>query len=70
MKFMITSKEKPNNHPINFVHINLESLILYNHSGLNDVDSQLVEIKDVPKIFNCIRTVSDQEKERLPSSSE
>lgn len=70
MKFMITSKERPNNHPINVVHTNLESFILYSDSGLNDVDSQLVEIKDVLDISNCIRTVLDQEKENLPSSSE
>lgn len=38
MKFMITSKEKPNNHPINVVHTYLESFILYNDSGLNDVE--------------------------------
>lgn len=69
MKFMITIKEKPNNHPINVVHRDLESFILYNDIGLNDVDSQLVEIKYVLEIFNCIRIVSNQEKEKLPSSS-
>lgn len=67
---MIASKDKPNNHPINVVHIDLESFILYNDSGLNDVDSQLMEIKDVPEAFNCIRTISDHEKEMFPSSSE
>eukprot|EP00253_Pinus_taeda_P031171 PITA_31171 len=70
MKFMINNKDKPNNHPINVVHTNLESFILYNDSGLNDVDSQLMEIKDVPEVFSCIGTISNHEKERLPSSSE
>jgi len=59
MKFMITSKERPNNHPINVVHTDLESFILYNDSGLNNVDSQLVEIKDVPEIYDCVRTNLD-----------
>lgn len=42
---MITSKDKPNNNLINVVHTDLESFILYSDSGLNDVDSQLMEIK-------------------------
>jgi len=70
MKFMITSTEKPTNHPINVVRTNLESFILYNDSGPNDIDSQLMEIKDVAGISNCIRAVSYQEKEKLPSSCE
>lgn len=41
---MITSKEKPNNHPINVLHIDLDSFILYNDSGLNDIASQHLEI--------------------------
>lgn len=47
---MITSKEKPLNHPINSVHTDLESFVLYSDSGLNDVDSQLVEVEDVSEI--------------------
>jgi len=50
MKYMITSKEKPLNHPINVVHTDLESFVLYSDSGLNDIDSQLVEVEDVPEI--------------------
>jgi len=38
MKYMITSKEKPINHPINYVHIDLESFVLYS-DRLNDIDS-------------------------------
>jgi len=30
MKYMISSKERPNNHPINVVHTDLESFILHN----------------------------------------
>jgi len=37
---------------------------------LNDVESQLVEIEDVPDILDCIRVVLDKGKENLPSSSE
>ena len=45
---MITNKEKPNNHPINVVHTYLEYFIFFNDSGLNDVDSELVEVEYVP----------------------
>lgn len=70
MKYMITSKEKPNNHPINFVHTDLESFILFNDSVLKDVDSQLVDVEDVPKIHNCIKEFIAKEKVNLPSSLE
>ena len=46
---MITSKEKPINHPINYVHTDLESSFLFSDS-LNDIDSQIVEVDDIPKI--------------------
>ena len=47
MKFMISSKEKPINHPINDVHTDLDSFILY--SDMNSVDDEihLVEISEV-----------------------
>ena len=70
MKYMITSKERPNNHPINVVHTDLESFIFFNYSGLNDVDSQLVEVEDIPEISNCIRTILDKGKDNFPSGSE
>ena len=47
MKYMITSKEKPINHPINYVHTDLESFVLYSDS-FKDIDSQLVEENDIP----------------------
>ena len=49
MKYMITSKEKPINHPINYVHTDLESFVLFSDS-LNDIDSQILEADDIPKI--------------------
>ena len=49
MKYMITTKEKPVNHPINYVHTDLESFVLYADS-FNDVDSQLVQAEDIPEI--------------------
>jgi len=67
---MITSKEKPLNHPINVVHTDLESFILYSDSGLNDIDSQLVEVEDVPEISENFRAVLDQERQKLASTSE
>lgn len=50
MKYMITSKEKPLNHPINYVHTYLECFVLYSDNGFNDVNSQLVEVEDIPEI--------------------
>ena len=70
MKYMITNKEKPNNHPINVVHTYLESFILFNDSGLNNVDSHLVEVKDIPDISNCIKKNLEKGKENFPSASE
>ena len=43
---------------------------MFNDSGLNDVDSQLVAVEYVPKKFNCIRTILEKGKENLPSVSE
>lgn len=60
MKYMITSKEKQLNHPINAGHTDLESFVLYLDSGLNDIDSQLVEVEYVPEISENF-IVLDQE---------
>ena len=49
MKYMITSKEKPINHPIQVVHTDLESFILYNDGDLNDVRSKIFAIHNVDK---------------------
>ena len=62
---MITSKEKPVNDPINDVHTDLESFVLYANNGLNDVDIQLVEVDDIPKISKIFRTILNQEKEKV-----
>ena len=69
MKYMITSKEKLVNHPINYVHRDLESFVLYSDSFI-DVNSQLVEVEDVPKITENIRAILDQERQRLDSTVE
>ena len=61
---MITSKEKPVNHPINYVHTNLESFVLHLDS-FNDVNIQLVEVEDIPKINENLREVLRQEQQRL-----
>jgi len=50
VKYMITIKEKPINHPINYVHIDLETFVLYSDS-LNHIDSQLVEANDISEIL-------------------
>ena len=69
MKYMITSKEKPVNHPINYVHTNLESFVLYSDS-FNDVNSQLVEVEDIPEITKNFREVLKKERQRQESSAE
>lgn len=69
MKCMITSKEKPVNHSINYVHTHLESFVLYSNS-FNDVNSQLVEVEDIPVITENFREVLKQERQRLDSTTE
>ena len=69
MKYMITSKEKPVNHPINAVHIDLESFVLYSDGGLNDENVQLVEVDEVPEISENFREVLKQEKNKAASTS-
>ena len=41
MKYMITSKEKPINHLVNYVHTELESFVLF-ADNFNEINSQLV----------------------------
>jgi len=69
MKYMITSKDKPLNHPINYVHTDLEYLVLYSDS-FNDVNSQLIEVEDIPENIENFRVVLDQERQRLDSTTE
>jgi len=70
MKYIITSKEMPLNHPINYVHTNLESFVLYADIGFNDVNSQLVEVEDIPEITENFRAILDQKRQRLESTTE
>ncbi len=59
---MITSKEKPINHPMNYVHTDLESFVLYSDS-FNDIDSQLIEADDIPEITENFRGVLKKEEQ-------
>ena len=54
MKFMISSKERPNNHPIHVVHIDLESFILYSDLNSIDDDSQIVHISKVSNVISSV----------------
>ncbi len=49
MKYMITSKENPVNHPVNYVQIDLESFVLF-ADNFNEIDSQIVQVEDIPAI--------------------
>jgi len=69
MKYMITSKEKPVNHPINYAHTDLESFVLYS-DGFNDVNRQVVEVEDIPEITENFKEVLKQERQRLDSTAE
>ena len=69
MKYMITSKEKPVNHPINYVHTDLGSFVLYSDS-FNDVNSQVVEVEDIPEITKNFREVLKQERQRPNGTAE
>ena len=63
MKYMITSREKPVNHPINYVHTNLEYFVLFSDS-LNEIDSQIVEADDIPKITKNFREILKKERQK------
>ena len=69
MKYMITSNEKPVNHPINYVHTDLESFVLYSDS-FNDVNSQLIEVEDIPEITENYREVLKKEIQKLDNTDE
>ena len=69
MKYMITSKEKPINHPSNYVHIDLESFVLY-YDSFNDIDSQLVEADDIPEITENFTGVLKKEGQEQQSTIE
>ena len=69
MKYMITSKEKLVNHPINYVHTDLESFVLYSDS-FNDVNIQLIEVEDISEITENFREVLKKERQRLDSNDE
>lgn len=62
MKYMITSKEKPVNHPINYVHTNLESFVLFSNS-LNDIDSQIVEADEILEVIENFREIVKKERQ-------
>ena len=69
MKYMITSKEKPINHPVNYVHTDLESFVLFADS-FNDLDSQLVQAEDIPEITENFREVLQKERGEKPATME
>ena len=62
MKYMITSKEKLVNHPVNYVHTDLESFVLF-ADNFNEVDNQLVQVEDIPDISENFREVLRKESE-------
>ena len=64
MKYMITSKDKPVNHPINAVHTDLEYFVLYSDGGLNDENFQLVQADEIPEISKNFREVLKREKDK------
>jgi len=57
MKFMISSKEKPTNHPIHVVHTNIDFFILYSEMNSVDDDSQLEEISEVSDVISSMQKV-------------
>lgn len=73
---MITRKEKPENHSIHSIHIDLESFILYNHHSIDDLESQIVEGEEISELSNSFQAVWNAEQRNQisgglqPSSSE
>ena len=62
MKYMITSKENPVNHPVNYVQTDLESFVLF-AENFNEVDSELVQVEDIANISENFREVLRKESE-------
>ena len=62
MKYMINSKDKPKNHPIHFVHNDLESFILYNDHSTDDLDSQIVDGEEISELSNSVQAVLNAEQ--------
>jgi len=62
MKYMITSKEKPVNHLVNYVHTDLESFVLF-AENFNEIDSQLVQAEDILYITENFREILRKESE-------
>lgn len=62
MKYMITSKEKPVNHPVNYVQTDLESFVLF-ADNFNEIDSQLVQAEYIPDIAENFREILRNERE-------
>ena len=62
MKYMIISKEKLINDPINYVHTDLESFVLFSDS-LNEIDSQIVEADDILEITENFREILKKERQ-------
>ena len=67
---MVTSKEKPKNHPSNDVHTDIESFILFNDSGLNDLYSQLIEVEEIIEISYSVRAILDEKWGNQPTPPE
>ena len=70
MKYIITSKDKPINHPINVVHTDLESFVLYSNGGLNYENVQLVHVDEIPEILENFREVLKKEKDKEENTFE
>ena len=72
MKFMISSKETPINHPIHVVHTDLDSSILYSDMNSLDDDSHLVENSKVWDVISSVQKVviaKGKEKNELFAAS-
>lgn len=69
MKFIINSKERLNNQPIQAVHTDLKSLILYSDMNSVDDDSQIVQISEVSDVTSSVQKDLTTEKQKNDAES-
>ena len=71
MKYMISSREKPNNNPIHVVHIDLESFILFNDEFSTSLEVFIEEKTKISKFSNFVLEIINVEnQEKRPSGLE
>ena len=68
MKYIISSREKPNNHPVYFVHMDLESFILFNDQCSSYLEILMEEKTEISEFPNSVLEIANaKNQEKMPS---